>query len=119
MLSIGLVFVAALPWSDRVGHSHWLRVDWVPFVSRRFRAIDVTANVLLCMPLGATAALVFNRGVAAAAMISLPLSMFVEWTQVYSHLRFPSMTDVACNVAGAMVAAALVRRVERRSRTTQ
>jgi len=31
------------------------------------------------------------------------LSSATEWTQVYSHTRFPSTTDVSCNVIGAVL----------------
>jgi VanZ family protein len=31
------------------------------------------------------------------------LSLVTEATQVYSHSRVPSMTDVVCNAAGAWV----------------
>ena len=45
-------------------------------------------SVLCRLPLIATAVL---------------LSSATEWTQVYSHTRFPSTTDVSCNVIGAVL----------------
>jgi glycopeptide antibiotics resistance protein len=118
-LSIFLVVALAFPWGDLVGHSHWSRVDWIPFVTRRVRLSDVAANLLLCAPLGSAAGLTFRRGAMAAGILTLLVSAFVEWTQVYSHLRFPSMTDIVCNVAGAMAAAALVNRFVRRRLTSR
>jgi glycopeptide antibiotics resistance protein len=37
----------------------------------------------------------------------------VEALQIYSHERFPSTTDVVCNVAGAVAAAVMARRISR------
>ena len=106
----GVVIVAGYPWGLMVWHSHWSRVQWVPFYGS-VRLLDAVANVLLCAPLGIAAGLSFKRGVVAAAFIALALSVFVEVMQVYSHSRVPSATDVVCNVAGAVVAAALLRRL--------
>lgn len=36
------------------------------------------------------------------------MSLLGEWSQVYSHSRFPSATDVVCNVIGAVAAALAV-----------
>ena len=110
MASAALVFAATYPWGDMVGHSHWTRVRWIPFKTGPFRVLDIVGNLLLCAPLGASAAFLFSRGVLAAACISLALSVGVEVSQVYSHRRFPSSTDVVCNVAGAVAAAEIVRR---------
>lgn len=107
----GFVVVAAgYPWGDIVGHTHWSRVGWIPFLSWPVRPLDVAGNLLLCVPLGMVAARAFNRGVVVVAgAIALALSLFVETMQLYSHGRFPSATDVVCNVTGAVAAAALVR----------
>ena len=112
VLAGGLVILAAYPWSDRAGHPHWSRVGWIPFVPGpvRVRPLDVAGNLLLCAPLGLVAGYGFRRGVLVAGSAALVLSLFVETMQVYSHARFPSTTDVTCNVAGAVLAAALVRR---------
>ena len=108
-LSGGAVLAAGCPWADWAGHSHWSHVEWLPF-GRGFRPMDVAQNLLLCVPLGASAAWVFKRGQVAAFTLSLVLSCFVEATQLYGHNRFPSATDVVCNVAGALAAAAVARR---------
>ena len=111
LLSVVFVVLVAFPFGDLVGHPHWSRVDWIPFVTRRVRVLDVVANLVLCAPIGVASALAFRRGILISAAIALPSSLAVEWAQVYSHVRFPSMTDVACNVAGAVVAAAVVQRL--------
>ena len=113
LMSAALIVVVGYPWGDMVGHAHWSKVGWIPFSSPYDRLRDEITNVLLCVPLGIFAALAFRRGVRAAAATALVLSCFVEVTQSYTHTRFPSATDLVCNVAGAAVAAAVVRRVRR------
>ena len=108
-ISIGLVLVAGFPWGDLVGHTHWSRVNWIPFASR-FRPIDICGNLLLCVPLGAVAGREFRRGVLIAGVTALALSLFVESMQLFSHLRFPSATDLFCNVVGGIAAAVVARR---------
>jgi len=94
-----------------VGHSHWSKVAWIPFDPRpaRIRPFDVAGNLLLCAPLGVVAGLSFTRGPLIAGALALALSLFVETMQLYTHSRFPSATDVVCNVTGAVVAAAVAR----------
>jgi len=110
VFSVAIVLAVAVPWTTFAGHSHWSRVDWIPFVSRRPRLTDVVGNLALCIPLGLSLGLGFSRGVALAAAVTLALSLFVEALQIYSHERFPSMTDVVCNVAGAVAAATAARK---------
>ena len=105
-----LLLALTVPWGNLQDHSHWHRVRWLPFISRRESILDIADNVLLAMPIGAVAARVFRRPVLGAAILTLTLSVAGEWTQVYSHHRIPSVTDVAFNVAGAMSAAALMRK---------
>ena len=105
-----LVLVAAFPWGDLQGHSHWNKVGWVPFVSPPVRLRDIALNTLLCAPIGGFSATLFRRPLLMAFGLSLALSVTAESSQVYSHTRFPSATDVTCNVAGAVVAAAVSRR---------
>jgi glycopeptide antibiotics resistance protein len=107
-----LVLVAAFPWGDLQDHSHWSRIGWVPFVSRPVRLGDMALNTLLCAPMGGLSGRLFRRPLLMAFGLSLALSITAEWSQVYSHTRFPSATDVTCNVAGAVLAAALSRRVD-------
>ena len=110
MISAVLVVALTYPWGDMAGHPHWSRVRWIPFKTGPFRPLDIAGNLLLCVPLGVAAGYLFSRGVLAAALLSLAISTGAEGSQVYSHKRFPSGTDVLCNVAGAAAAAELVRR---------
>ncbi len=115
LLSSGLVLGAAFPWGDLLGHAHWGRVRWVPFVSRPVRALDIAGNLLLCVPLGASVAgLGVRRPIAMAGVAAASLSLFVEAAQLYTHYRFPSTTDFVCNVAGALVAAAVMGHLSER-----
>jgi hypothetical protein len=118
VLSASAVLAAAYPWQDVVGHSHWSRVGWIPFVSWPAPWLDIAGNLLLFVPVGVFAGLSFARVIPTTLFIALALSVFVETMQLYSHSRFPSATDVVCNVAGAVAAAAFVRdRQLRGSRT--
>ena len=110
-LSIAVALAADFPWGDFQGHTHWHNVGWIPFVSPPVRPGDIALNLLLFLPLGVFAA---RRGrapasaLARSALIAFVVSVIGEWTQVYSHTRFPSATDVACNVGGALLGTALV-----------
>jgi glycopeptide antibiotics resistance protein len=116
LLSVGLVVVAGYPWRDFVGHSHWEKVGWIPFVSSPVRPRDVLGNLLLCAPIGVVTGWNFRRGTIVACSVAAAVSLFVESAQLYSHTRFPSATDVFCNIGGAVIAAALVRRHQHRMR---
>ena len=103
-----IILAATVPWTDFVGHTHWGKVQWIPFVSPPVTLLDVVGNVLLYVPFGyglIRASPPRVRGWHAAA-IAGSLSLGVEWSQLYSHSRFPSMQDILCNVAGAWLGAA-------------
>jgi uncharacterized membrane protein YdcZ (DUF606 family) len=114
MAGVALVVVATLPhdWQD---HSHWARVNWWPFLTGVVRPRDLFLNVLLFVPLGI--ALQWRKPHDArrsALVVAALLSASMELTQVWSHDRFPSATDVVMNVAGCILGAHLLlrRRVE-------
>src|SRR5947207_8040231 len=106
---------ADLPWGDFHGHTHWANVGWIPFVSPPVRVLDIAENLLLFAPLGFFIALEnsFEGGTSRrhpawrAAFIALCVAFLGEWSQLYSHTRFPSATDLTCNVAGAICAAVI------------
>jgi glycopeptide antibiotics resistance protein len=102
--------VVITPWGDFQGHPHWDEVGWIPFAPPPIRIRDVVLNFMLFTPLGITSALHFRRPILAAGLIALVVSLSGEWLQVYSHARFPSATDLVCNIAGAAVTAWIVRR---------
>ena len=109
ILTAALTLAAVVPWGDFTGHTHWDEVGWIPFVSWAVRRWDITLNVLLFTPLGIVCAVIFRSGVLAAGTTAFGVSLFGEWLQVYSHSRFPSATDLVCNVGGAVMAAVIVR----------
>jgi glycopeptide antibiotics resistance protein len=104
-----LIVAMVYPWGDVQDHAHWWKVAWIPFASPPFRPVDIAANVLLFVPVGVGAALLFRRARLAAGLLALTLSIGGEAVQLYSHSRFPSATDLACNVAGALAAACVVK----------
>jgi len=104
-LSIALSLAADFPWHDLQGHAHWQNVAWIPFVSPPVRPLDISLNVMLFVPFGWFARQPHDstrRAFARSAFIALIVSVIGEWTQVYSHTRIPSATDVVSNAAGAV-----------------
>jgi len=106
------IVATTVPWTDLVGHTHWQKVQWVPFQSPPVNAIDVIVNVLLYLPFGYLWLRVSGSRARLwhAAALAFALSFAVEWSQLYSHSRFPSVQDVLCNVCGAWVGAWLAAR---------
>jgi glycopeptide antibiotics resistance protein len=113
--SIAMVVALVCPWTDFQSHTHWSRVQWVPFRPAQVRRVDVVQNVLLFAPVGVFAAAATSSPWwwLRAAVVAAPLSVITEWTQLYSHSRFPSATDVASNVLGALAGASVVRALQR------
>jgi len=107
LLWVGALIAITAPFGDFQTHSHWAKVNWIPFAPRSVKMSDVLANVLIYVPFGWFGRPTrLGRRVAEAALLALLLSAALEFTQVFSHNRFPSMTDVTCNVIGAFVGAA-------------
>jgi glycopeptide antibiotics resistance protein len=109
----GLILLLVLPWTTFQNHTHWQRVAWIPFVSPPVRLRDVVANVLLYAPWG----YLFTRQMPHAmrriwivVLFSTVLSLSTEASQLYSHGRFPSATDLICNIFGAVAGATFARR---------
>ena len=100
---IVVILAVVMPWGSFQAHAHWQDVGWVPFVSPPIRMRDVALNVLLYVPFGYW----HTKGTAERVRWSrtmtyaLALSVATEFTQVFSHGRFPSATDVTSNVVGA------------------
>ena len=107
-----VILAATVPWTDLVGHTHWRKVQWVPFKSPPVKAFDIAVNVLLYVPLGYAwgRASPLRARLWHAAALAFVLSFAVEWSQLYSHSRFPSVQDVLCNVCGALIGGWLAAR---------
>ena len=87
-------------------HSHWSRVQWIPFVTPPIKLIDIVVNILLYMPFGYWFVRAGGRQrTGLAAVCAAALSLVTEWTQLYSHSRFPSLTDVTNNIIGSALGA--------------
>jgi len=109
-----VILLAVPPWWDVQTHPHWDKVGWLPFVSWPVRLRDVIVNLLLFVPLGAGVAIhAARRPLTVTALVAAAFSVAGELSQVYSHGRFPSATDVCVNIAGAVVAARLTRYIGR------
>lgn len=81
-------------------------MEWIPF-SRYRRPFDVVANVLLFVPLGATLGWggIDPRRVRVAICAGLALAIAVELSQVYTHNRIATTSDVITNTTGAWIGA--------------
>jgi glycopeptide antibiotics resistance protein len=107
LAALALVLLATTwPISDFQDHPHWFRVEWIPF-SEYQRPFDVVANVLLFVPFGAAAGASSTdpRRVRLVMSAALVLALGVELSQVYTHNRIATTTDVVTNTAGAWLGA--------------
>lgn len=109
-----VIVLATAPWDLR-DHPHVYKVSWIPFLSGIVRPVDVLANLALYFPLGYVFPLRGRAGrLAAACSAGLLLSLVMETTQVWSHVRFPSATDLLLNVVGCAAGAMIAIRRDRR-----
>jgi hypothetical protein len=95
---IAIIVAIVVPWSSFQDHAHWQRVGWMPFVNLP----DIVLNFLLFLPFGYWRTKAVGGTWRSTTMIALGLSVGAEFAQVFSHGRYPSLTDVACNTAGAI-----------------
>ena len=111
-----VILLSTFPWV--LGPPYWEGVVWTPFhgVRHSFRLLfDAWANVCLYVPLGL--AYVQQRpaswgwSIVEAGMLAMVLSVGCELYQVFSPWRYPTMTDVVTNTAGALIGAALGTRL--------
>jgi glycopeptide antibiotics resistance protein len=106
------IVAATVPFFNLHAHTHWYKVGWIPFVTPPIRLRDIAANVVLYMPFGATVS--GERGTRRllwrAILTGGALSFAAETSQLFSHGRFPSSTDLVCNVIGAALGAWAIAR---------
>ncbi len=108
-----LILLVVLPWASFQPHTHWQSVGWIPFVSPPIKARDVLVNILLYVPWGYFYVRHMPeqlRRLWLVVVFAAVLSLATEAAQLYSHGRFPSATDAACNVLGAYVGGWQARR---------
>jgi glycopeptide antibiotics resistance protein len=105
-----VIIAMVTPWWGLQDHTHWERMRWVPFVSPPVRIRDIAGNIALYVPFGF---LYFRRWRAASMQAgvsyALLLSSVTEFSQLFSHGRYPSVQDVLMNVLGASLGIALAR----------
>ena len=112
----GLILLLVVPWLTFKNHSHWDRIAWIPFFSSEVKVRDIVANVLLYVPWGyfwARQRPDPTQRVRLVVVLAAGLSILAELSQVYSHGRFPSTTDITCNLIGAVAGAEYARRHHR------
>lgn len=102
LAAIALIVTVTFPWVLE-DHSHWRRVAWIPFFTGEVRLRDLVLNVLLYVPLGwFTPGATRRSRIWTTLAVALVVSGAMEMAQVWSHSRFPSMTDTAMNLIGAV-----------------
>lgn len=121
ILVIGVV--CSFPWW--LESPQWGRVRWIPLLdvlrSPRRLLRDTIANALLYMPLGFAyvrmRAVPGVRLISEAGFVGLLLSLTCEFYQVFSPVRFPTMTDVLMNTIGALAGATIAAKSLAKLRT--
>ena len=106
-----IIVLCSFPWW--VESPRWGRVRWIPLLDvlrsphRLLR--DAILNCLLYIPLGFAHAKVRAvpslKSICEAALVGIVLSVTCELYQVFSPVRFPTMTDVLMNTIGALAGA--------------
>jgi glycopeptide antibiotics resistance protein len=114
-LWVGLIVFVVVPWYRFQDHSHWGVVQWIPFTTPPIRLRDIVGNLLFYVPFGMLFARAVNRRPGAVVLAGFLLSLATEFTQVFSHGRFPSTTDLICNTLGAWAGALWARSRDGRS----
>ena len=113
-LWVGVIIFVVVPWYRIQDHSHWAGVQWIPVPPFRLR--DMVANTLFYIPFGYLGLRAIDRRVWRVVVLAALVSLLTEFSQVYSHGRFPSATDLVCNTLGAWVGALWADwRIRRRS----
>jgi glycopeptide antibiotics resistance protein len=108
LATVAIIIGLTCPW-DLQNHPHWQKVAWVPFVTGLVRPVDLLGNVVLYFPFGLFLPVRQRRArLLIVPVLAALLSASLELSQVWSHWRFPSATDVTMNVAGSL-AGAVVR----------
>lgn len=108
---VAVIVFAVAPFGRYREGATWQPVAWVPFVSRPMTLRDSVVNILLYIPFGYLSLRASPRATAARILVhAMALSTATEAAQTYSRGRYPSATDVVCNVVGAMIGFAWARR---------
>lgn len=107
IIVVGLVYGSLYPW--RLAEFPRTALNWTPAIGRALM-LDTILNVLVYVPFGLSARLVFRSTALAWAFGSL-LSFLIEYAQLYFVSRDASWRDVFANSAGSLLGAALSARI--------
>jgi len=107
-----IILGSSYPWL--LGTPQWGRIRWIPFLdvlhSHRLLG-DVIVNFFLYVPLGFSYARVRSstgiKLIFEAGLLGSLLAVSCEFYQVFSPVRYPSMTDVLTNIIGALAGASI------------
>jgi len=111
-----VVYNTLIPFRPYASFNRILRqiyeIEFIPFVSNgRFVGLtDIVGNVLLFLPIGFLARIVFDhklKSILWAVSLGLALSLFVELSQIFLHYRIASVGDLMTNTLGAWAGAAM------------
>lgn len=120
-LWIAVILAVVVPWAAWQDHPHWEGVNWIPFSAEiaDVKLRDAFANLVLYVPFGYLLVAHHVRGragIVSAVAGAVVLSLATEYSQVYGHGRYPSMTDVFMNGLGGLVGSVFARRRSARAR---
>ena len=109
-LLVILALIPLFPLTDFVGHPRWEAIHWIPFqdfsLTKNF-LIDIIGNVGWFIIFGYLLHYLLDgdsssfRAIAKVVLITVGISLSIEFFQVFCHHRTPSMTDVVCDTVGA------------------
>ncbi len=105
--------IFGFPWTGFTARPQFQHLSLVPF--RRTRRRDQLLNFLYYVPLGLIGG-ILGWPAAITTGVAAGLSGVTEIAQVFSTDRFPSVTDLLLNTAGAIVGIALVSFLQSRRR---
>ena len=97
---IPVVLIASFP-LGLTSVPQWDRVHLVPFTDPADKVEDFAVNILLFVPFGYSFAR--NRGLAWLPLAAGLVSAVAELSQLFSTVRYPSGTDLAYAVVGAVI----------------
>ena len=112
-----IIVVTSFPWV--VGPPQWGRIRWIPLLdvlhSPLRRGVDAIVNFFLYLPLGFSYVRIRSsttiKSMLEAGLLGLLLAGSCELYQVFSPVRFPTMTDVLTNTLGALGGASIASRI--------
>ena len=107
-----IIVVTSFPWV--VCPPQWGRIRWIPLLhSPLRRGADAIVNFFLYLPLGFSYVRIRSsttiKSMLEAGLLGLLLAGSCELYQVFSPVRFPTMTDVLTNTLGALGGASIAR----------